>query len=983
MTESKNSYSGNMPGGNQQRDVDRYALITAGLMAVATVAIIYSYGIPDSIYSATYWAALVSVTALVCIWLNRRGQADLGLGLLIGSIQLGILMPSFENSGLAIGFVAIGLITTFSFSQLMKSRRWANFAVAFSIAMAGLLLYFDLFEPFKRIPNPNVLATWIITGGVVLVYAIIVLRRFPTYSLRSKLLVTFIGVTVLATGALGLYSYNSTTEILQNGLERELKQHADGIAFQIGDLLDKQINLLAVLTLNEVLQQDIQVSNAAYQGGAAAIQAELAAKDEQWRAADSAGNNADPLVREHMTSATALDLAEFQAVYPANLEVFITDLYGGLVGTSRRISDYYQADEAWWQAAYNNGQGAIYISNPSFDESVGELSLLIALPVRNRDTGEMIGILRTTYLLSVVTDVLSEKVGETGETDLFFPGDVVYHIHGGEYAEVTPEEFEQIQAIASEGITEAVFDGLPSVLARAPLQASETNPVIDALGWIVVFHQTQQEAFAPVNQELRGIIVFIVVVLVLAVLAAFGVSLIVIRPIVQLTATAQKISAGNYETRAEVTSSDEIGILATAFNTMTSRLREFIGTLEQRVSDRTRALAISGEISRRLSTLLDQDKLVSEVVEQLKSGFNYYHAHIYLLSEDGQTLNLAGGTGEAGKILLARKHALPAGRGLVGRAAESKAVVLVPDTLREAEWLPNPLLPDTKSEIAVPILLGEQVLGVLDVQNDVAGSLGQQDADLIRTIADQVAIALQNIRSSESVAKRAAELQTVAAISTSISTIQNVEEMLQTVVHLTQRRFGLYHAHVFLYDQAADELAITACGYKEGDEHEGTHGTTVIPLAQEQSLVARAARTRQPVIVNDVRSDPGWLPNPLLPDTSAELAVPMIVGGQLLGVLDVQSENINVFTEEDASIQTTLASQVAVALQNARSFAQTRHQAERESTLNLITQKIQGTTSMEEALKITARELGHALGKKATFVSLESSALAGKEKGIK
>jgi len=271
----------------------------------------------------------------------------------------------------------------------------------------------------------------------------------------------------------------------------------------------------------------------------------------------------------------------------------------------------------------------------------------------------------------------------------------------------------------------------------------------------------------------------------------------------------------------------------------------------------------------------------------------------------------------------------------------------------------------------------------LDVQNDVAGSLGQQDADLIRTIADQVAIALQNIRSSESVAKRAAELQTVAAISTSISTIQNVEEMLQTVVHLTQRRFGLYHAHVFLYDQAADELAITACGYKEGDEHEGTHGTTVIPLAQEQSLVARAARTRQPVIVNDVRSDPGWLPNPLLPDTSAELAVPMIVGGQLLGVLDVQSENINVFTEEDASIQTTLASQVAVALQNARSFAQTRHQAERESTLNLITQKIQGTTSMEEALKITARELGHALGKKATFVSLESSALAGKEKGIK
>jgi GAF domain-containing protein/HAMP domain-containing protein len=480
------------------------------------------------------------------------------------------------------------------------------------------------------------------------------------------------------------------------------------------------------------------------------------------------------------------------------------------------------------------------------------------------------------------------------------------------------------------------------------------------------------------NATNRAVIATSILLIVVGVFALFLGSYIT-QPIERLTTAAQKAATGDFNTVIDIPNRNEITILANTFNQMTSQIREFISNLEQQVTERTQALATSAEISRRLSTIVEQDELVSEVVEQLKSGFNYYHAHIYLLSESGDRLLMAGGTGEAGKLLLEREHSIMLGRGLVGRVAESKETLLVPNTRLDSDWLPNPLLPDTQSEIAVPIMIGEQVLGVLDVQNDTADSLTQQDADLIRAVADQVGIALQNIRSAEAITKRAAELQTVAAISTSISTIQNVEEMLQSVVSLTQRRFGLYHAHVFLYEEDADQLAIVACGYKEGDEHEGTHGTTTIPLSQEQSLVARAARTREPVIVNDVRSDPGWLPNPLLPDTAAELAVPMIVGDQLLGVLDVQAEHTDAFTQEDASIQTTLASQVAIAVQNARSFAQTRQQAERESILNTLTQKIQNTTSIAEALQITARELGHALGKKSTLVSLDAPSKAPKQ----
>ena len=161
-----------------------------------------------------------------------------------------------------------------------------------------------------------------------------------------------------------------------------------------------------------------------------------------------------------------------------------------------------------------------------------------------------------------------------------------------------------------------------------------------------------------------------------------------------------------------------------------------------------------------------------------------------------------------------------------------------------------------------------------------------------------------------------------------------------------------------------------ACGWKEGDVHEGTHGTTTIPLAQEQSLVARAARTKQAVVVNDVKKEPGWLPNPLLPDTASEMAIPLVVGERVLGVLDVQKDLINAFSDEDVSINTTLATQVATALQNAYSFAQAQKQAERESMLNAISQKIQSATTVEAVLQIASRELGHALGAPLTIAQL-------------
>ncbi|MCK6627241.1 MAG: PAS domain-containing protein [Anaerolineae bacterium] len=175
-------------------------------------------------------------------------------------------------------------------------------------------------------------------------------------------------------------------------------------------------------------------------------------------------------------------------------------------------------------------------------------------------------------------------------------------------------------------------------------------------------------------------------------------------------------------------------------------------------------------------------------------------------------------------------------------------------------------------------------------------------------------------QAEEALAKRVAELQTVAQVGTAVTTILDVNKLLQEVVDLTKRSFSLYHAHVYLFNEAGDTLVLAA-GAGEVGRQMVKQGWS-IPLEREHSLVARAARSRQGVVVNDVRQEPDFFPNPLLPHTRAEMAVPLIVGNQLLGILDAQADTAGRFTEEDVRLQTILAGQVAVALQNARSFSQ-------------------------------------------------------------
>ena len=367
-------------------------------------------------------------------------------------------------------------------------------------------------------------------------------------------------------------------------------------------------------------------------------------------------------------------------------------------------------------------------------------------------------------------------------------------------------------------------------------------------------------------------------------------------------------------------------------------------------------LQVVAEVSAVASTVLDPDELLNTVANLTRDRFNLYHAHIYLLNEEGTSLDLRGGAGDVGKIMIAGKHAIVADHehSLVARAARTREGVISNNVLDEPDFLPNPLLPETRAEMAIPIIQGDQLMGVLDVQSASVHRFTDEDVRIQTTLAGQVAVALQNAQLFAQSELRALEMQVVAEVSAIANTVLDPDEMLRTVSDLTSDRFNLYHAQIYLMDDQHKRLLLHAGAGDAGQAMVSQKHS--ILLKHEHSLVARAARTLEAVISNNVLADPDYLPNPLLPETRAEMAVPIIQGTEILGVLDVQSERINRFNETDKRVKSTLAGQVAVALQNAQLFAASQRRLEETEAANVIGELLRAAederTALTEAMMV-------------------------------
>ncbi|HEY4580874.1 MAG TPA: GAF domain-containing protein, partial [Candidatus Acidoferrales bacterium] len=338
------------------------------------------------------------------------------------------------------------------------------------------------------------------------------------------------------------------------------------------------------------------------------------------------------------------------------------------------------------------------------------------------------------------------------------------------------------------------------------------------------------------------------------------------------------------------------------------------------------------EITLGLIGRLELTDLLQNIITRAGELIGTTHGYIFLLEPDEAEMRMHVGTGTYNSLI---DYRLKPGQAVVGTIWQTGEPLVIDDYQAWANRLHLKNLEAVRAVVGAPLKSGSQVVGVISLAYLEEGRrFGEDEVAVLSRFAQLASVALDNARlyaeaqqelterkRAEAILdKRATELQTVAKVSTAASTILEARILLQNVVDLTKDNFGLYHTHIYLVDGPTGMLVLTA-GAGEVGRRMVSEGRS-IALSRMQSLVARAAREREAVIVNDVRAAPDFLPHPLLPDTRSEMAVPMIAGDQLLGVFDVQHDQPGYFSEEDVRIQTALAAQVAVALQNANLYAE-------------------------------------------------------------
>jgi GAF domain-containing protein/HAMP domain-containing protein len=445
--------------------------------------------------------------------------------------------------------------------------------------------------------------------------------------------------------------------------------------------------------------------------------------------------------------------------------------------------------------------------------------------------------------------------------------------------------------------------------------------------WAVVVELPTVEVYAPIYRQIMGMVILLGIITLITVFLGMAFSRRIMLPVHRLNYAASQIQAGQFGVRVVINANNELGVLARTFNQMATQLEELYMTLEQKVATRTRRLELVAMLSEQLTAILNFEHLLSELVRSVKENFGYYHVHIYLFDNERENLVMAEGTGEPGEIMKRQRHHIAVNQrtSLVARAARTAQIVRVDNVRMAADWLPNPLLPQTFSEMAVPIVLDNQVMGVLDVQQDRIGGLDDSDENLLRSLANQVAIALRNARLFN-------------------ETQHALEEMRAYQERYVQQTWD------------REKILRRNRGRAQFSLGESTTLQDEVVAAIRQQIM----RHKSAALVQIDRPNGGvW-------------AAPIYLEQSVIGSLQLYGmEETHQWSEGELALIKAVIDQVAQSAESLRLVEEVQEQASRQRLISQIGDKLRRAPDMDTLMEITVSELSRLLRPARTFVQLD------------
>lgn len=330
----------------------------------------------------------------------------------------------------------------------------------------------------------------------------------------------------------------------------------------------------------------------------------------------------------------------------------------------------------------------------------------------------------------------------------------------------------------------------------------------------------------------------------------------------------------------------------------------------------TELLSTLFELGREVTSVLDLEELLAKIPQLIARLTRFSAFSVYLLDEKRKELRIAYAVGYPGNT--SPDMRLKVGQGVVGAAVEEGRPILVNDIRQEPRYR-GPLR-NMLSQLAVPLRRKGKVIGALNLLNEVEGAFTTQDEVLLRQFAAHVAVAIENARLFESERRHNDMLEALAEIGREMSSILDLDALLTRIANLTKRLVDYRTLGILLLNDATQELEMKlAVSY--GKDAAKTH------MKLGEGLVGWSAQHKEPVLVDDVSQDPRYVN--LVEDARSELVVPMLIKDRCIGVFDLESPELSAFTKEHRELMTLLASQAAIAIENARLYEELRRNEER------------------------------------------------------